>query len=119
MSDNSRRQDPLLSGWMKALLVLATLFLLAVGVVALLGTIGTNRWTRYAAELRAGGEPLTFDEIEAQRATISEEQNGARVIERLASQLEKITVTRTDTRSPKSLLVIGVSVSFWNDIATH
>ena len=107
MSDNPPHRDPRLSGWVKSLLVVAALFLLAVGVVALLGAISTNRWHHYAAELRAGGDPLTFEEIEAQRATVPEEQNGARVIERLFDELNAVKRAAVDKEIRTALLVVN------------
>lgn len=107
MSDKPRDRDPLLSGWVKALLAVATLFLLAVGVVAFLGMISTNRWHRYATELRAGGDPLTYEEIEAQRATVSEGQNGARVIERLFDKLNSVKRAAVDKEIRTALLVVN------------
>ncbi|MGB2986539.1 MAG: hypothetical protein WBE26_11730 [Phycisphaerae bacterium] len=56
----------------------------------------TVRWERYAAELLATGEPLTFKEIERMRAKIPDERNGALVIEKLRPHLEVIAVAPTD-----------------------
>ena len=76
--------------WLKALLGIGVLILLIVGTVFLLGVAATARWERFAAGLRDRGQPLTFAEIEALRATIPEDRNGARVIERLSTRLEEI-----------------------------
>ncbi|MBU0716633.1 MAG: hypothetical protein KJ749_00150 [Planctomycetes bacterium] len=73
--------------WVKTLLVLTAVVLLALGIYNVLSVASTIRWQRYAATLREGGIPLTFAEIEAQRAIIPDNRNGARVIERLAEQL--------------------------------
>jgi hypothetical protein len=58
-------------------------------IIVSLGSAGTREWESYAASLRAKGQPLTFAEIEAQRAVIPEDKNSARVIEGLAATLDE------------------------------
>jgi len=70
--------------WIKLLLGLAALILVGVAALYALGAAATHRWEEYATALRAKGEPLTFEEIEAQRAAIPDDRNSARVIEGLA-----------------------------------
>lgn len=69
-------------GWIKVLGGLFAFGLIVVGVVFALGTIATSRWQRFAADLRAAGQPLTFAEIEAVRPDVPSEQNGAAVVSR-------------------------------------
>ena len=76
--------------WLKALLGIGVVILLVVGTVFLLGVAATTRWRVFAAGLREQGQPLTFAEIEALRATVPEDRNGARVIERLSARLAEI-----------------------------
>lgn len=85
--------------WVKVLLVMVTLALLALGALHLLGHASTARWQRYAARLRSGGDPLTFEEIEARRSKIPEELNGALVIERLSEALNHMGESRWDVDS--------------------
>ena len=73
--------------WVKVLLVIAasgtTGTLAAVHVLRL---EAEARWTAYAARLRAGGEPLTFAEIDALRTGTTDPRSGAGLIRRLATQ---------------------------------
>ena len=91
--------------WVKLLLVAVTLALLGLGTLHLLGRASTARWQRYAARLRSGGDPLTFEEIEARRSKIPEELNGALVIERLSEALNNMGEARWDVDS--AVLVFG------------
>jgi hypothetical protein len=74
----------------RIVLALAAFGLLGACGIYALGLAATARWERYAAELRAAGEPLTFREIEALRTAMPAHINGARVIERLASELSDL-----------------------------
>ena len=78
-------------------LLLSVLGVAVVGaaIVFLMGVAATARWDRYAATLRAGGDPLTFKEIQAARAVIPDDQNGALVIERLLFRLNGLSDTHT------------------------
>lgn len=77
--------------WIKVALVLGVVVGLIALVLYALGVAATTRWERYAAELRAKGEPLTFEEIEAMRTRIPDEENGALVIEKLKPALERVS----------------------------
>lgn len=61
--------------------------LLAGGTLYILGRMATSRWEAKLAELRAKGEPITFEEIERRRATVPDELNGALIIEELSDLL--------------------------------
>ncbi len=65
--------------------------LFGAGIVFFLEVAATARWDRYATALRAGGNPLTFDEVQAARAVIPDEKNGALVIVRLHDRLEELS----------------------------
>ena len=68
------------------------------GIVLILNVAATWRWDHYAAKLRESGGPLTFEEIEAARAEIPDELNGALVIERLHDRLEQLSNEPVDER---------------------
>jgi hypothetical protein len=94
-------------GWYVWLLVVMGI----VGSVAVLVTLGRARreqaeWDAYVAELRAKGYALTLDDLEAQRATISDENNGALVIERLAERLDSVG----DAAATQVLAIVGEDV---------
>lgn len=81
----------------KFALGVVVLVLVVAGVVATLGAAANSRWERYLASLRAKGEPVTFEEIEALRTTYDDDENAALVIERLRPELEAIAeVARTN-----------------------
>ena len=84
------------SWWFKLRAVAIVITLLGAGTILFLGWSANRRWEGYVATLRAAGEPLTFVEIEALRATVPERENGARVIERLAIELDAIRDARID-----------------------
>ncbi len=75
----------------RIVLLLLGVGLFGAGIVFFLGVAATARWDRYAATLRAGGDPLTFDEVQAARAVIPDEKNGALVIGRLHDRLEELS----------------------------
>jgi len=70
----------LLPWWGKVLVGFMLLVLLLLLVELALGVIKTNSWNRYAAELRAEGIPLSYDEIAAARRRVPDDENGARVL---------------------------------------
>ncbi|MDO8631607.1 MAG: hypothetical protein Q7R41_14065, partial [Phycisphaerales bacterium] len=76
--------------WIKLLLGLVVLVLAGVAALYTLGAAATSRWEEYAASLRAKGQPLIFEEIEAQRAVISDDQNSALIIARLADRFKEL-----------------------------
>ena len=80
--------------WIKLLLGLVGLVLAGVATLYTLGAAATSRWEQYAASLRAKGQPLTFEEIEAQRAAIPDDRNSARIIERLADRITELEIGR-------------------------
>ena len=75
----------------RIVLLLLGVALLGAGIVFFLGVAATARWDRYANTLRADGDPLTFEEVQAASAVIPDEKNGALVIERLHDRLEKVS----------------------------
>lgn len=75
--------------WPKVLVGFIGICAAAWILVVSLGASATREWERYAASLRAKGQPLMFEEIEAQRAVVSEEKNSARIIEGLAAALDE------------------------------
>ena len=97
------------SKWRKVLVGLGLFALTAWGLVALFGHLGTIKWERYAAELRARGEPLTFVEIQARREVVLPERNGALVIEDLLRKGVKIQDSGVD---PHILVFGGTSSHF-------
>ncbi len=103
MSDAAQRKGRL-PGWGVGLIGAGLLLVIGLVVVIILGHAATARWERYAAKLRAGGDPLTFEEIEGRRATVPEELNGARVLEQLYSELNNLP---TNTREYEHVLGIG------------
>ena len=86
-SERARRRR---HAWVKFLIGAAMLVLLIVGGVYMFGWAETHRWERYAAKLRAAGEPLTFEEIDALRTPAVGEPNGALVLGQLREALESI-----------------------------
>ena len=89
--------------WIKLLLGLVGLILAGVAALYTLGAAATSRWEQYAASLRAKGQPITFEEIEAQRAVIPDEQNSARVIEGLSDELKALG----DNCDDPAVIVLG------------
>ena len=75
----------------RIVLALLGVALFGAGIVFFLGVAATARWDRYAATLRAGGDPLTFDELQAARAVLPDEKNSALVIVRLHDRLEELS----------------------------
>lgn len=63
--------------------VVATIWI----IVAAMGASATREWEAYAASLRAKGQPITFEEIEGQRAKIPDSANSARIVEALAGKI--------------------------------
>jgi len=94
-----------LPSWVKVAIVVVAFAVIAAVVLHLLTGAATARWERYAARLRSGGVPLTFDEIEALRTEIPDERNSALVIERLSDRLDGIRKNRWDT--DRVVLVFG------------
>lgn len=91
MTTASKRAQSTTWRWLKrTVIVLATLFALTVAVFYALSKSVAGRWERYAAELRAAGEPLTFAQIEALRPPVPDERNGASVIENAIAMLQDI-----------------------------
>ncbi len=91
--------------WGKLLLVTAGISAVVIGIIYLLSMASTVRWERYAASLREGGQPLTFDEIEEKRKKIPDEMNGAMLLEDLANDLKAISTLGSATS--RSVLVFG------------
>lgn len=75
---------------LKVLIVGCSAALIVVGVVVIANVVNTYRWERYVDQLRAAGQPVTFADIEARRAVIPDEQNSAKVIERLLPELDAV-----------------------------
>jgi hypothetical protein len=91
MSDfTADKSRPLIPWWGKLIGTLVLLALLGLGTIYLLGVAATRRCERYYAELEAAGEPLTMEAIDARRAELPDEKNGALVIDRLFDELEKV-----------------------------
>ena len=86
-----------LPGWAKAAIVVAALAVVAVVVLHLWTGAATARWERYADALRSGGTPLTFDEIEALRTEIPDQQNGRRCRHTRVDALVNSTPGSTDS----------------------
>lgn len=86
MNDKQPKRKPL-PWWV----VLAGTLIAFVAIAALslhiLGRSASARWEKTVAELRARGEPITFEEIESRRATVEDEVNGALIIEELITRL--------------------------------
>jgi hypothetical protein len=90
MTVTSTRDRPLLPRWAKWLIALVMVMVFVLLAVDVLTRASRRRWQAYAASIRASGQPLTFDEIEAARPKVPDEKNGALVIERLADELEQL-----------------------------
>jgi hypothetical protein len=89
--------------WIKLLLGLVGLVLAGVAALYTLGAAATSRWEEYAASLRAKGQPLTFEEIEAQRAVIPDDQNSALIVARLADRFKELG----DSHPDPAVLIFG------------
>ncbi len=76
--------------WIKLLLGLIGLVVVATGALYGFGRQATARWETYADSLRAKGQPITFKEIEARRSVVPDDLNSARVIEGLAEDIKKL-----------------------------
>ena len=83
-----------LSGWMKALLTLGALvLLLALGVV-IIDLVGGTRLQVQLDAVRATGDPLTPEELEARRRTVPDDRNGALILQRLCTPLLALSKDR-------------------------
>ncbi len=94
MSVSTNKPNPWFPWWAKLLVGIGILALIVLVPVFVLSRAATARWERYANDLREGGVPLTYEEIEALRTPIPDGQNGALVIERLAERLSKVNAER-------------------------
>ncbi len=95
------------SAWMKAILAILVVILVAVLGLYALGVSATHRWQRYADSLRARGQPVTFLEIDPLRATVPEELNGARVLEKLATELSDVRIRHRDSKLDPFVWIFG------------
>ena len=90
MSRPTPQRSAVLPGWAKVLLGLALVVVIGLITIEILDMAAAARWRRYAAQLRAAGEPLTFEEIEAVRTNLPDDRNGAKIIERLWEDLQGV-----------------------------
>lgn len=74
----------------RVVLVLAVLFVVALGGALVYDHWGQAELNQVVAEARADGQPLTLRDIEQMRPPCPEEQNGALIIVALTAQLESI-----------------------------
>ncbi len=102
-SSKSNTIKPPWPGWLKTLIVLLVLAMMGFGTVAMMSHLATRKWEQYADSLRARGEPITLEELQARRPIIPDEQNSARVIERFAAELDQ----RGRIQVPDNVLVLG------------
>lgn len=79
--------------WKWVLASIGGLFMLGLCFVALMTSVTGSRWQRYAAAVRATGQPLSYAEIESKRDMIPDDQNGALVVARLIPDLDQIRPT--------------------------
>ncbi len=98
-----------LPGWLKLLLVVAVVAILAIAVLQVFTGAATARWERYADKLRAGGVPLTYDEIEERRTESPEGPTAARLLEELSEELEAAKPGRWDM--DRAVLIHGGKTS--------
>ncbi len=91
----SERNDGL-PWWIKLVGSVAALMLLTIGLFYFLGHAGTGKWKRYGETLRAGGMPLTFDDIAAQQAEVPDGPNVADTILGIADALNGLGTERSD-----------------------
>ncbi len=77
--------------WIRGVVIFVAA-VMTLGVVGLLlfSVTTTGGWERYQEEVRARGEPLTFEEIEASLPAIPDEKNSALILDELAPALEAI-----------------------------
>lgn len=118
MSTSWTKRESRFPWWVKLTLGVLVLAAISLGLVYFLGRASTARWERYAARLREGGVPLTYEEIEALRTQIPEEQNGALVIERLTERLNEVE----PTWEQRFVLIFGRrsdKADFFTGIARH
>lgn len=73
--------------WAMVLMGFAALVLFGLGTVYLMNIAERGRWEEYELTLREAGEPLTFEQVEARRADVPDDQNSVLVIERAMTQL--------------------------------
>lgn len=116
MTDHDRHAKEPIPRWAKWLIILACVVIIPAGVVHLLGRAATARWMRYAETLRAGGDPLTFKEIEAKRRVIPDRQNSALLFESLLPEVSQVGNIKPDknvlvfaTRSTDADFFTGIS----------
>jgi hypothetical protein len=90
VSESVPKTESWFTGWRKLALVLLGLLLIGFAVLETAKLRSRAQWKRCADAIRAKGEPVTLAELEALRAQVPDEQNGALVIERLADKLDGI-----------------------------
>ncbi len=111
---NSGQGKPL---WIKVLIGILVLVALVPLGLWMWGRVARSGWNAYAAELRAEGEPLTFEEINALRPPIPDADNGARIIHNLTDELSALAESATG--QPIMLLGDTGRVSFFDGIPRH
>lgn len=97
--------------WLRRGLLVFVIFPpLALLGVYLAGVWLNGRWEAYAADLRAKGEPLTIDEIEAMRSVETEDWTCADALEETAWDLADVTDDARlmlEVLRPRTPLVVG------------
>lgn len=77
--------------WIRGVVIfVAAVLTLGVFGLLLFSVTTTGGWERYQEEVRARGEPLTFEEIEATLPSIPDEKNSALILDELTTALEAV-----------------------------
>lgn len=94
--------------WKRCLAGSAAVVLFAYLIILALNGMTNMKWRRYVAELRARGEPVTIADVESRRTVLSDDENGAGVIQGLYHKLHEVKATHANrstlefvTREPK------------------
>lgn len=90
MPNDTKKKSKIFRWGVRALVVLIILFVVVSVALYGLARSASSRWERLAGELRAKGQPLTYDEIEATRPKIMDESNGEIAIRDAAQILKSV-----------------------------
>jgi hypothetical protein len=99
---NDPSSEKRLSGWKKALLALGALVIGLGMILVAIDLVGRSALQTQLDIIRAAGDPLTFEELEARREPLPDDRNGALLLVTLVTQL-----ATAGKDAPKKLPFLG------------
>lgn len=86
--------------WIRLLVWIGIPFVCICSILAVLSATGRASLRQAMEEARADGRPVTFEEIQAERRTWADEDNGALIIVKLVSRLDQINKATSQSPIP-------------------